>query len=402
MARRAKLEDRHIEGIRVVDQWAAKGHQNCKHWLFRVWNPWLRTWAPSKAWAELADGWVWADRERSKYKLEERRTVGGSFAALASDYVQSLTDAGREKRYVDDVRRVLDHLVDKGVADLQADDFAQRVRTVVAAMKSFAKGRQLPVTGKTRNRWMRQVRGCISHGLTNSVIRHDPLAPLRRFRFKEDEVLPEVLPVGELRALVEENRRDDPAFLQTAIMIYCGMRAGEAANFRWEWLDWSTDIIRVRLGHGFKTKRNKERLIPLQPELRELLKAVDGRQLHGWVFEKAVRERKDWQRYAVFKAYIARCGITRTEPHPHSTRHSWAAVMLATGASATLVRRALGHTTLFATDIYADAELTFRRDVKGWPPGEFYLRRPLPPVAVVPATPAGAAAAPGAAAPRVS
>lgn len=375
MAKRVRIEDKQVEGIRIIDQWKAKGHEDCKHWLFRVWNPYLRVWAPSKAHAELADGWDWAEKERAKFTLGERRGSTGNFASLAADYVQSLTDARREEIYVDDVKRLLNHLVEKGVADLNADDFAIRVRTVLASMKSFAKGRLLPVSGVTRNRWLRQVRTCIGHGLINQVIRHDPLAPLKRFRFGQDEKVIPTFAVPDLVKLVDPRHEQDPEFLKTAVMVYTGMRSREAAHLRWEWIDWRTRIIHLTLQADFRTKRRKERNIPLLDELGSILEAVPGRELYGWVFPTAIRKRPGWKHYEQLKAYVARCGIPRAELHPHSTRHTWAGLMLATHESETLVSRALGHSKLQTTSGYADAELTFKRDIIGWEPGQFYLRR---------------------------
>lgn len=398
MPRREQLPTKHVEGIQVIDQHEKLGHDRCKRWLFRVWNPWLRRWKPSRAWDGLPDGWSWAERERAKYTLGERRATTGSFTSLAAEFVQSLRDADPQpagqpdKKHVRDVKRILDHLVERGVVDLDADDFAQRVRSVLATTRSFAKGRKQAIAGRTRNRWLRQVRACISHGLQSQLIRHDPLAPLRRFKFEEDDTATESFTIPELRQLVAPAMERDPLFLQVALMVYAGFRVREAAHVRWEWIDWRARFIRVRLSASFKTKRRKERQIPLTDELAAILEAQSHRQLHGWVIRSAEqRARKDWEHYDAFKAYLAAAGVTRADLHPHSTRHTWTAIMLATGASATLVRRSLGHSSLTTTDDYADAEMQVLRDVRGWPAGEFFLRRE--PAGVEAAKPAAAAAA---------
>lgn len=362
------------DGIRVIDVHATRGHQRGKRWLFRVWDPIARKWS-SEAYADgdKEKGWSWAERQRARFTLGEARAGTSSFATLAADYVASLTDAGRDARYVADVKRLLDHLSLNGLVDVMAADVAVRVRTLIANLKPFAKGRLKPVGGTTRNRWLRQVRGCVQHGLTTGLLRHDPLAPLRRFHFKTERRLTESLSVDDLRLLVNADRSDSE-WLPTVLKIYTGARARESVHFRWEWIDWKTGYIHVRLRPDFATKRNKERLIPLQPELARILRTLDHRALHGWIVPDAKsRNRAGWEHYEAFKSFLVRVGIDRPQLHPHSTRHTYAALMLATQVSPTKLRRVLGHTALSTTDAYAEAEMSLARAVLGWKPGEFKL-----------------------------
>jgi hypothetical protein len=56
--------------------------------------------------------------------------------------------------------------------------------------------------------------------------------------------------------------------------------------------------------------------------------------------------------------------------------------MLATGRSLSWVRRALGHVSLKTTDGYVDAEAEYGSVVRGWSPGQMFLRRPAPGTAI--------------------
>lgn len=53
--------------------------------------------------------------------------------------------------------------------------------------------------------------------------------------------------------------------------FYTGMREGELTNMKWTWIDFDQNIIKVQNSETFTTKSKKERIIPINQSLRNLL-----------------------------------------------------------------------------------------------------------------------------------
>lgn len=370
-------------GIEDVDQWAKKGHRRGKRWLFRVWDAHHRRWK-SKAFADdnKRAGWTWAEDQRSRLNLGLAATGTLPFSAIAEDYVTTMRQRGLGEVNILEVERITAAVIAAGATDLHSDTFAKTVRTWLASATSFAKGRTMALSPITKNRWLRHLKAVAESAVGKRYGLHaNPLKDLKGT--KEDKALQPTLRLDELRALViGDVHPADPHYLAGCFMVYAGMRVGEAHHVRWEWIDLGARTIHVRVIRDARgllvwaPKGNKERIIPLQRELAEILDAWPWRQATGWAHEadefRAMDASGHWM---TFRRYLVRCGLAARDLHPHCTRHTWAAMMLATGASPTLVRRAMGHVSLVTTDGYANAESAYTTAVRGWPRGELCLRR---------------------------
>ena len=162
----------------------------------------------------------------------------------------------------------------------------------------------------------------------------------------------------------------------------------------WSWFAWKDDVIaiqssrkaRANLGTtDLRTKTSRGRLTRLMHEFADIMRAdlKPGEEppKTGPVFpEYAAMDNKSKSRR--FDAYLTHCGVpvednghSRT---PHSCRHTWTCLMLASGENEMLVKQYAGHSEKEMTEHYAEQQERFRKRVRAeeWEPGELRLQPP--------------------------
>jgi len=150
----------------------------------------------------------------------------------------------------------------------------------------------------------------------------------------------EILSAEELAKVLEEAKKHGMhTYLLVAFMGLCGLRCGEALNVTWGDIDFSSGMLTVREGKGFKSRR-----VPIPKQLLDDLKLYRGQpdrkvipRSYGWAWE---RVRMVTQR-ALGKAYT-----------PHSLRHTYATLLLHNGVDVYTVQQLLGHSSLATTGVY--------------------------------------------------
>ena len=163
--------------------------------------------------------------------------------------------------------------------------------------------------------------------------------------------------------------------MEAVLLVYCGMRVGEAAAALWSWFDWTGRVVHVKQGEGFSPKRHQERTIPLRTEdfhLHTPLAQLSGRVSRRGTAHAALASR-------AFAAYLPSINVTADDRGAHCVRHSWVSYRLALGVPSLVVQREAGHSTILTTQKYAHSIPAGWLD--GWPKdgsGEFYLRRETP------------------------
>ncbi len=71
--------------------------------------------------------------------------------------------------------------------------------------------------------------------------------------------------------------------------FYTGIRLGELLNMKWNWINFSQDIITIKNSDEFNTKNKHERIIPIHPKVKSILKnrsPIAERQLNDFVFNR--------------------------------------------------------------------------------------------------------------------
>jgi len=144
------------------------------------------------------------------------------------------------------------------------------------------------------------------------------------------------------------------------LLYQTGMRRSELTGLTVRSVDGRARTIRV-LG-----KRNKERLIPLNDGLIELLEEyrvlrneiVRGPDVDALIVTAKGRPSYDSMIYRIVRKYLAMV-TTLEKKSPHVLRHTFATHMLNKGADLNAIKELLGHANLSATQVYTHN--TFRK-----------------------------------------
>jgi integrase len=135
-----------------------------------------------------------------------------------------------------------------------------------------------------------------------------------------------------------------------------GMRQGELKGLQWDSIDWVNGIITVRHSRSDytnalgSTKSNRERHIPLDIDLYEVLAA--RKRDKGYVFLDEKGRAFDHQR--VSRALAAVCGNAGLRKvRWHMLRHTFATNLAMNGTPLNVVQALLGHSSITTTMRYA-------------------------------------------------
>lgn len=135
-------------------------------------------------------------------------------------------------------------------------------------------------------------------------------------------------------------------------MFYCtGMRLSELINLKISQVNNYTGTIKV-LG-----KRNKERLIPFTPPLKNLIDQYMSERKKARLNSEYIfvteRGEKVYEKlvYRVVRQYLS-AATTADKKSPHVLRHTFATHMLNNGADLNAIKELLGHSNLSATQVY--------------------------------------------------
>ena len=132
------------------------------------------------------------------------------------------------------------------------------------------------------------------------------------------------------------------------LMFYStGMRLSELIGLRFSDVDLKRNNLTV-LG-----KRNKQRVIPLHPELADELRAYSD-QVKGPGFLFTTDDGKPLYPMLVYRLVTKYLKLfsTALKTSPHVLRHSFATHMLNNGANLMAIKELLGHASLSATQVY--------------------------------------------------
>ena len=137
--------------------------------------------------------------------------------------------------------------------------------------------------------------------------------------------------------------------------FYTGMRLGELLNMRWNWINFSDNIITIKNSSEFNSKNKRERIIPVHPKVSSILQSIFqfGKDQNDLVFfrKKNIKLNEDFVSKQFKKA--VREAKLNDKIHFHSLRHSFASALVQRGISLYAVKELLGHGNIKTTQIYS-------------------------------------------------
>ncbi len=185
--------------------------------------------------------------------------------------------------------------------------------------------------------------------------KHQPLKTSKKIAmpFSEDEIK---------QVLKEENFT--PNFLGTlqrtliALLYFTGMRRSELIHLKQSNYDQTAGVLKV-LG-----KRNKERIVPVLPEMDALLNTYfqvkNKVLLTNSEFLLISEKGEKLSEYFVYKTvndYFNRVS-SKLKKSPHMIRHSFATHLLDRGADLNSIKELLGHSSIASTQVYTHSSLS--------------------------------------------
>lgn len=198
------------------------------------------------------------------------------------------------------------------------------------------------------------------------------LNPLQKHKalktIKKVQVPFSVKEIEEVIKLLEEDDSFEGQRNKAIIELFysTGIRRSELINLKLNQLDLTNNNIRV-LG-----KRNKERLLPLLPSIKQTLiayisirstvnpiKDIDN----VFITSKGLKLYETLV-YRIINNYFSYVS-TKIKKSPHILRHSFATHLLNQGANLNAVKELLGHSSLAATQVYTHSSIAELKKVHG-------------------------------------
>jgi integrase/recombinase XerC len=217
------------------------------------------------------------------------------------------------------------------------------------------------------NRKISAVKSFYRFLLRKELIQRNPATLLRLM--KTSKRLPAFLEEADTDALMREGRGEDgwKGYTRQVILeiLYsCGLRVGELVSLREKHVDTGLRQIKV-LGKG-----NKERVIPMKPELANLLGQYiieKRRQIAQPDTDYLLVNEKGTKLYAryIYREVNEELMAFRnlTKKSPHLMRHTFATQLVNNGADLNAIKSLLGHSSLAATQVYTHNTIDKLKDI---------------------------------------
>jgi integrase len=134
-----------------------------------------------------------------------------------------------------------------------------------------------------------------------------------------------------------------------------GMRAGELQHMKWDNIDFNNRLLYVRSTSEFRTKTRRDRSIPMNDRVIELLRRRFETFAHEHEYLFCNREGNKLSHETTgkpIKRNVRKVGLN-DELHFHSLRHTFAIWAVQSGMPLYAVSKLMGHPTTRMTERYA-------------------------------------------------
>ena len=191
-----------------------------------------------------------------------------------------------------------------------------------------------------------------------SEIKASPLEGISMLKFYAEKQIPfSEEEVKHLLLILEEAQVELLDKLIIEVLYQTGMRRAELCNLPLENVNFSRNKI-VVIGKG-----NKERIVPISPDLSNVLKIyyLEHRKPTAEAekyFFVSLKGKKITEKfvYLMVTSYLGQVSL-KEKKSPHILRHSFATHVLNGGAEISKVKKIMGHASLASTQVYTNANI---------------------------------------------
>ena len=191
-----------------------------------------------------------------------------------------------------------------------------------------------------------------------SEIKTSPLEGISMLKFYAEKQIPfSEEEMKHLLLILEEAQVELLDKLIIEVLYQTGMRRAELCNLLLENVNFSRNEI-VVIGKG-----NKERIVPISPDLSNVLKIyyLEHRkptaeaEKYFFVSSKGKKITEKFV-YLMVTSYLSQVSL-KEKKSPHILRHSFATHVLNGGAEISKVKKIMGHASLASTQVYTNANI---------------------------------------------
>ena len=191
-----------------------------------------------------------------------------------------------------------------------------------------------------------------------SEIKTSPLEGISMLKFYAEKQIPfSEEEMKHLLLILEEAQVELLDKLIIEVLYQTGMRRAELCNLLLENVNFSRNEI-VVIGKG-----NKERIVPISPDLSKVLKIyyLEHRKPTAEAekyFFVSLKGKKITEKfvYLMVTSYLGQVSL-KEKKSPHILRHSFATHVLNGGAEISKVKKIMGHASLASTQVYTNANI---------------------------------------------
>ena len=191
-----------------------------------------------------------------------------------------------------------------------------------------------------------------------SEIKTSPMEGISMLKFYAEKQIPfSEEEMKHLLLILEEAQVELLDKLIIEVLYQTGMRRAELCNLPLENVNFSRNEI-VVIGKG-----NKERIVPISPDLSKMLKiyylehrrATAEAEKYFFVSSKGKKITEKFV-YLMVTSYLSQVSL-KEKKSPHILRHSFATHVLNGGAEISKVKKIMGHASLASTQVYTNANI---------------------------------------------
>lgn len=207
------------------------------------------------------------------------------------------------------------------------------------------------------NTYLRTVKASLQRAAYKNYIKESPLAKVRSLPSSRRP--PAVIEDYEIEEILKNISSDFGKF-GVLMSLHTGMRRDEVTNMQWSDIDYENNRILIRNSEDHQTKFSKQRYIPLNKGLQELINEIkrvntvyNYSSVYLFVNQHGKRFSKNYFT-KVFDRAKKEAGITKKVSY-HSLRKTFASRLKSKGVALNTIKLLLGHSKLATTELYIGA-----------------------------------------------